>query len=73
MSRHERRIQQSSGLSGIERLHHNFPAPHMAGIPNNGRELQAERAKIPLGVSLAVKEGLEIAIASFDDKTTRSK
>lgn len=85
MVKHERRIRQSRGISDpIERLHHNFPhpakfaalhqnfpAPHMKGVPDNGRQLQAERAKIPMGVSMAVKEGLEIALASLDDKTTK--
>jgi hypothetical protein len=64
MPKHERRIKQSAGLglTHIERLHRNFPAPHMSGVPNNGKELQAERAKIPLGVSLAVKEGVEMCL-----------
>jgi hypothetical protein len=59
MPKHERRIKQSGLKDSIERLHANFPAPHKAGVPDNGRQLQAERAKIPLGVSLAVKAGLE--------------
>ena len=60
MVKHERRIRQSQGINNsIERLHHNFPAPHMAGEPDNGRQLQAERAKIPHGVSQAVKQGVE--------------
>lgn len=61
MVKRERRIRQSRGITdSIERIHHNFPRA--------GKETQAERAKIPMGVSLAVKEGLEVALASFDDK-----
>lgn len=92
MVKHERRIRQSKGITdSIERLHHNFPhpakfaalhsnfpAPHMKGLPDNGRQLQAERAKIPMGVSMAIKEGLEIHIAlnggkSFVDDKAISK
>lgn len=60
MAKHERRIKLTSGMKGIDHLHHNFPAPHMKGLKDNGRMLQAERAKIPLGVSLAVREGYEL-------------
>jgi hypothetical protein len=62
MPKHERRIKQSGLKDSIARLHANFPAPHKAGVPDNGRQLQAERAKITMGVSLAVKQGVEVLV-----------
>jgi hypothetical protein len=72
MVNHERHIRLSSGLKGIERLHKNFPAPHPSkyheGKKITGRDLQAERAKIPKGVSEAVKEGAELLLANKEAK-----
>ncbi len=57
----------------FDKLHAQFPAPHPSGYHAEGaltgRELQAERAKIPMGVSMAVKEGLEMFYNSSDSKT----
>jgi hypothetical protein len=60
----ERRIKGTGLTNHIDRLHSGFPAV--------SKKEQAERAKIPMGVSMAVKEGLEIAIASFDDRDIKA-
>ncbi len=52
MVKHERRMQHTTGLTHLERLRQ-FPA---------NKKLSAERAKVPYGVSMAVKEGLEASI-----------
>jgi hypothetical protein len=64
MPKHERKIRLSmGGQTNIERLHQYFPAPHPSQYhiegDLTGPELQAERAKIPYGVSQAVKIGAE--------------
>lgn len=50
----ERRIKGSGLENHLDRLHTRFPS--------TTKEEQAERAKIPMGVSLAVKQGLEACI-----------
>jgi hypothetical protein len=50
MSKGERRMQHTTGLTHLERLRM-FPA---------NKKLSAERAKVPMGVSMAVKEAIEL-------------
>ena len=75
MVKHERRIRLSSGLTGMEQLHHYFPAPHSSKYHSEetktGKKLQAERAKIPLGVSMAVKEGVELHLLACSCQKVR--
>lgn len=51
MAKAERKMQHTKGLTHLERLRM-FPA---------NKKLSAERAKIPMGISLAIYEGVNIA------------
>ena len=58
MVKHERRIQHTTGLAHLERLRL-FPA---------NKKLSAERAKVPMGVSMAVLEGCQFNSSEAENK-----